>query len=1362
MALATTSFVGGEWVTRTLDINSVLRHHDQQDKDATSSVKEVEQAPKLGLLTQTVIRSPLVHWILPARLRDNSKHDIAFIGDYFVQIKELRADGLLWDVIRKDDFGARIRNARVVGSIKDYEMDPDVLTPQTHVKGEDHDVQMSDGHMSEHFTPRVTLPLPPQWLVLQLDTGDSVFLTINGLANDKIEFISSKHRVSKPMLKLQPGTHLAVDPSSRFMVVGCSEGVFAIYSLCSRHSLKQQHASTLSPRHVQSETQIYHNGVILKMEFLYPAPNDDQHIILLVLVILKGKIRMLLYEWETNQDLKGVTARSSRGYLLEKASQVPLLLIPLTIMSSFILVYETSMALCREIVEGTPKMTNFNDRVDEPTEFHHGSGRPLWTSWARPQRLERHKITRDDLYIAREDGKLRFLEIDSEDEDVVSSDNNVGDLQTNCGMALASLDYPNREQRSGEPKSGDLFIVGGDASSGGAYLLQARKKPVLTEPIPNWSPAHDFVTTYKSQPLNTVSNGISHRQDIESIVPKPDRIFACVGKGPGGGVSELRHGYEANIGLEVDYESAIMDAWALSPSCGMANGIEPHLFLLSVGDHTAALQLAGDANEIVELEEDATVLDLDHRTILAVAYEQYIIQVTEKSIVVTTNTTEGRLRLVDDLLHFSREDGLQGRGATIDNAVVHDGCVFFTTRLYDADNSTYLQMLDLHLSINDMEVDNEPVARELCHIEHEISSMTTGMIADRTFAVMAGWNREGSVVLIFQYLDGLRRDVVTPSVSCDIHSRLDTITSIAFLPPLAGVFLLLCGTRRGTVIIFEISESTFSIVSSDFKRIGATPAIISRDEFAASGASFFVTCDSKAYLLTLEAQGPSALTHTRSLKIDQIWLSDALKPGLHQPKINSIVRMRPPQTGSFSGSLLIISGSQLLVTGLSAHAKLVARHMAVGGTPTRLLYSHLLDVLVVATILDGKSSLLFIDPITGQDISQPLDEKTKEDVTFASGLGNTNERIFRLFEWLFTKDGKTWNFIIAATSTGRILIISVQERARPGPNSSEPDTHTRRICYYTRHKFKSNDPVYSATGLSDGLLWGAGMKLSYDVLDLNDKKFKRVADYDLPSPAIDIIYEDGTIYALTSCHSLEILKLVPLDSGGFRIIRTHGDQISRTSLHQLQLDNSPQLPIHLISDKFSSVVGLWPTHNTRADTLEPVFEAALPSSIVRFRYGRCRPIWDPTWSESFNRSTSYPVTKCEALGLSITGSLTHFAILEFKTWRLLRFLMDLANRSQKICEFTYRDDPMPLDTMTEPKTMMHIDGDVLRIVLQRRGLEALLAQESELDTVGSRALTRFTRLLQDVHEGTLQEDGTAAYYINQAYMDLEFYLRPVI
>jgi len=80
MAFETNTLVNGEWTTRTLDLNTVLKHFDQESKETNIRDLDIERAPTLGLLTQTVVRSPLVHWILPARLRNPERNDVAFIG----------------------------------------------------------------------------------------------------------------------------------------------------------------------------------------------------------------------------------------------------------------------------------------------------------------------------------------------------------------------------------------------------------------------------------------------------------------------------------------------------------------------------------------------------------------------------------------------------------------------------------------------------------------------------------------------------------------------------------------------------------------------------------------------------------------------------------------------------------------------------------------------------------------------------------------------------------------------------------------------------------------------------------------------------------------------------------------------------------------------------------------------------------------------------------------------------------------------------------------------------------------------------------------------------------------------------------
>jgi hypothetical protein len=120
----------------------------------------------------------------------------------------------------------------------------------------------------------------------------------------------------------------------------------------------------------------------------------------------------------------------------------------------------------------------------------------------------------------------------------------------------------------------------------------------------------------------------------ESSLKKPDRLFACVGKGMKSSVIEFRYGLEGKLGLEMDYESPILQAWVLPQD---AFGVEEEpgsIFLISSGDHSAALLLSSDASDIVDLDASATRLDLRYRTIAAAARGKYTIQVTERSIVV--------------------------------------------------------------------------------------------------------------------------------------------------------------------------------------------------------------------------------------------------------------------------------------------------------------------------------------------------------------------------------------------------------------------------------------------------------------------------------------------------------------------------------------------------------------------------------------------------------------------------------------------------------------------------------------------------------------------------------------------------------
>jgi hypothetical protein len=367
--------------------------------------------------------------------------------------------------VQKNNFGARIRNARIVGSTKEYlrSNDGDILSTQIKDETEDAEIKLR-AENGAGTDPQRNDPLSPQVILLQLDSGDSLFLMLRQDGNRGWEFVSNRHRVSKAMLMVQPGMHLAVDPSSRYVAVGCSEGIFAIYALNSRDELERQHSRRQPLRYIESERYIYFHGVIHKMEFLYPSVDDDKHIILLVLLVSKGRTRMQLYEWETGSDLRQIRAHNRRGHLLEKSRQMPLLLIPLTIKSRFLLVFEDSMAVCRDILQGSPQFTDSGVVSEPATMIHHSSAAPLWTAWTRPFRLPYHTVKQDDIYLVREDGFVKYLEVQIEEDDIAGMD--IGILDSNCGTALACLDYHPLDDNTG-----DMLVTGGDSCAGGTYVV---------------------------------------------------------------------------------------------------------------------------------------------------------------------------------------------------------------------------------------------------------------------------------------------------------------------------------------------------------------------------------------------------------------------------------------------------------------------------------------------------------------------------------------------------------------------------------------------------------------------------------------------------------------------------------------------------------------------------------------------------------------------------------------------------------------------------------------------------------------------------------------------------------------------------
>ncbi|KAF4446498.1 putative FUN12-general translation factor eIF2 [Fusarium austroafricanum] len=614
MAFQSSVLRDGEWVTQTVSFQDALKVSSAVHKTALDPTPEV---PACGILSRTIIESPVVHWILPVCLRSRSHNDVAFIGDRFVQISELRDDGQVHEVIRKADFGTRIRNAIVLGGPPKGDI-PGTGTDS--IKVEDADVSMQDATQTSE--PDTHYMLPPQLLVLMLETGDAVFLFIQKLSDGTLEFVTTKYESPRNLQFL--GYHLSIDPSSRYMAAGSAQGAFIIYELESLTDMDSQFQRNGLFQPVKSTRVRATQGIIHKMEFLYPRPEDDYHIILL-LIVVKREVskqahvsRMIVYDWELGDELTNVF-RSEKGTPLPKEHRMPLMIIPLKVNTAFLAVSEHSIGIVKNAFTGQTLFDTLETHFPRQTRLFHGAAEPLWTTWARPFRVNIYLEKMDVIYLAREDGVIAHIEIDS--RDLVPTVMNLGTISTNITTAFTTA----------YDVFSDVLITGGDSGPGGIWkVLIPRKEPQQVSTIPNWSPVVDLATTDTNLAWasdSTNEDASTKRKESLKLRQKPDRLFCTSGRGPQSSLTELRWGIQARIGLEFDYDQHVRQSWMFPVEI---QGEPGFYVVLSLPNSSEILHFPADLSNANALSSDACPFDTSSRTISAMQTEQgTLVQVTE-------------------------------------------------------------------------------------------------------------------------------------------------------------------------------------------------------------------------------------------------------------------------------------------------------------------------------------------------------------------------------------------------------------------------------------------------------------------------------------------------------------------------------------------------------------------------------------------------------------------------------------------------------------------------------------------------------------------------------------------------------------
>ncbi|RCI13928.1 hypothetical protein L249_8068 [Ophiocordyceps polyrhachis-furcata BCC 54312] len=1256
MAFQTSVLRNGEWVTETVNVQSALR----QASAAASAGPVLEQPPELppyGLLSRTIVQSPIVHRVLPVRLRSKLRNDIAFIGtdqgadvssqDWFVQISELRRDGQVHQVARKKNFGSRIRSAAVLGHSLEHGLDEEAPTGFFKFD-DDGSVIMADA--PDH--PQ----LPPQLLVLMLESGKAVFLFLRDQPGSPIDFVTATFALNRAIPYM--GYHLAVDPSSRYMAAASPEGVVAIFELEDTRALNAQFVASGHVSPVKSVKVRLLQGVLHKLEFLHPHPEDDNHIILILIHIRKERrsrdpvTRMVIYEWMVGDSLKEVFDGDRCGTRLPQEHRLPLLLIPLRFNTAFFTVSEKSIGIVRDCLSGPPVFESLGADPPSQTALHHGVRPPLWTAWARPFRRQKYFERTDIIYLAREDGAIIHIEIET--GDLVPFITNVGCLDANINTAFtAAYDVYS-----------DILLIGGDSGPGGIWKLAPRSELEQVSILPNWSPVIDAAVVTWSKPVEG------------AVRPKPDAVFTASGRGSKGTLTQWRWGFQGRIGLEIESDDPVRHSWAFDL---YARGEDGGLcVLLAFSDSTALLRFSDDFGDADAATAQDTDLDLSSRTLDAFWSQQgTIIQVTERFVTLCTSLKSGAGS------RYSLDELLGTDNVVALNASCLDDTIAISSHTERASRLHTLLVT--------------PTGLRNCHWWEARGDLTCILLfwAAGSKYVIAGSMVEGKAWVLLYTLAGenLAADAVSslhgesvlfPHQSVNgiqTFGQFEALTSICHVCDSAGEVHLVAGTNSGALLTVKISPKEGKPMSILAEAMGAGPVEVFSTWGSFQGtAAALVCCDNALVVMN------DFCPRTRRFRAKQhVWLTDASDESMPSPAIHSVCSLRRDISGSPGHlSLMVQAKSKLLLAEIWPDVGLVPRSIRLEGSPMRVIYSDTWECLVVALLKDDKPTLAFIDPATGEAKATPADRE-RRDAEFITGLGHAGDRIYCLHEWNYVKDGKTFTFILVATKDGRLLMVSVGARAAGG------------LQYSTRYKRMLGRPIYSVVGDDQGILFCVDRTVRWEVLDLAEKRLRPMGEFRLDSPAtsLSVAGKDGCLFALTTQHSVEVI-----DYRGKNMTLVHSDPVSRSTVHTIHGHSG----MGLLSDQTGGIAVIRQPWSRRSREFEIVLETRLPTSVRRFVRAQSRPLWLSARRSLYVERPEEEVLAVHAsgeiLGLSLDGSLHHFFLLDMNLWRFLRLVDQLARaRPEDVVE---EPEPHPLQ--------LHVDGDLLeRCVVQRPGsLEEML------------------------------------------------------
>ncbi|CRG90275.1 Autophagy-related protein 2 [Talaromyces islandicus] len=1291
----------GFWPTQHTEIADALFRNVQSHQESTTTGPK---KPKIALLTQTVVPSPVIQFVLPARLRSRLQNDVVFVGERSLVLREIVMGSYLEDVSVNSDFDADIMAVKAIYLYGDMPLD----------------IQMRLGIQEDSSGPAYTgKDLPDHLLVLTLDSKELVFLYYRDDDEKRNGRFTHFRRPlpSDVSIVERFGRHLAVDPKSRAVAVAAPANFFGVFLLRSPEDLLSQvKKESLDP--IFEERFFRLDGDILFMEFLYPEAENENKIILLFIISKGSDTLAVSYVWDSADTLRQARPKVI-STKLPGVCRLPSLVIPLTKSTSFMIVTTSLLILASHCTSPDMRFTR------QPISEIDTSLPMTWAKWTRPYRHQKYNKSHDDIYLCREDGVIIYVNISNNGS--INGVHVLGSLDCDVDRAFDTIDF------SDPSHGGDLLIAAGNTGNGGLFISEPRQSPTCVQKFENWAPILDTVLVPPSE------ESAQHEQSMKAHTNGNGRLYGCSSSANGrGAINEFRYGYEAQIGWIVSLEdlSSARSIWCIPDFS------DEGTYLLVSDPLTSTLLYLSRSNggEIYAVDDLNSALDTSAQT-LAAGYttEGVLVQVTSNSVClavpenpslnhvssfqidqnVLISAVNGRLALFAVVI---RSD--HGIALKVGKIKLFEGC------LGSAFLGDIVDLNEVPTSLLIEEINNEIfifIGLGEGHIDcYQLLGLETHYIGRYTLELSDG-------------------------------DLLKVIDSMVFLTwPGRHHAALFCGLRSGVLVPIDIqfnmesSKKTMKTTQHPYIKLGHTVVKVSKKD-----KSVLTTCGSGFWCIS-----NFETTDASNFDLNEVWITDQDNSAYVQKSVEVFTVVDAPGNSSsttLDGSLVCISEGQLLICSLDRRAKAIPRKIEMPGGANRIAYSQYLQSLIVAYTATetvkitgtGNSKLYtrpyldFIDLETHQSSLSPSQQGSQDKGApkLWRPSGSSGEKITCILDWIPEHDGQKYHFIVIGTARrsreekGRIIFLHTRR------NTADPGQIECSVKYI--HPF--DGPVRAVAAYGEcTLMVAAGNDIVPIEPDIPKRKKQWVpsARFKLTSPGVSITVHDTFLYVSTARESLVVLKVV---ENKLELYAHDGARLESLSHYHIGGESK----LVLASTRGGKLSLFSETGITNTDKLltPAVAEANIPLSVIRLSPCPAHPLLPAS-----------TVTH----GVTADGTIYRITTINEKEWQLLRFVQNLCSRDSLVSPFLSArkrrwtwTDIMP---QSNKPSQMHVDGDILSRLVKhgadrlRDILDGNATRSLQVDASAAFPLRTCMEIFEEMArevfgEITLHDNNTISYFM---------------